>query len=101
MTRARDLASGLAGVRPFATAMGLVSGGIISSATNYSVTFPANRFTVAPMLVFGIQEDQSGWARASSNTTSGCTITHAPFSGSTITRVVWTAIQMTSSSASG
>lgn len=45
MTRARDLASGLAGVRPFAMASGSSAGG---NNANVVITFPVNRFTQTP-----------------------------------------------------
>ena len=98
MTRARDLASGLAGVRPFATAAGSA---VPTGGGQYvSITFPSGRFTQAPQVVGTV--DGAGataaYAMTANITTSGATLQSLSVSGYTIR---WIAIQMTSGSASG
>lgn len=105
MTRARDLASGLGGVRPFATASGT---GTTDGSGLLTITFPASRFTVAPVLTLSIASlsgaipastlahasvTASGATVFSSNSTNAATRTSVP--------VNWIAIQMTSGAASG
>jgi hypothetical protein len=105
MTRARDLASGLSGVRPFALASGI---GTTDGSGLLTVTFPASRFTVAPVLTATVASlsgsipattlahgsvTASSATIFSSNSTSGATRTSVP--------VNWQAVQMTSGSASG
>ena len=69
MTRARDLASGQNGVRPFATSSGLTP--LITG--NASVTFPAGRFTQSPSTVISVASVATTGtsATASSVTSSG------------------------------
>jgi hypothetical protein len=111
MTRARDLASGLAGVRPFAMASGVtgvltmttgaVGGGFYASTT---VTLPVNRFTQAPMV--STAHESTLYIESMESFVSGITTSSftawgwAGRSGAT-SKAYWTAIQMTSGAASG
>lgn len=98
MTRARDLASGLSGVRPFAMAAGSA---VPTGGGQYvSITFPAGRFTQNPQITAIV--DGAGataaYAMCAGVYTTGCTLQSLSVSGYTIR---WMAIQMTSGSASG
>jgi hypothetical protein len=98
MTRARDLASGLAGVRPFATAAGTTTA-IVAANTYYTITLPSGRFTQAPIVT----------ATSNNPTTYGQTIVVAPpsttsfliASNAASNSTAWVATQMNSGSASG
>lgn len=111
MTRARDLASGLSGVRPFASSTGTgtasgffgpINGWYYTNSTTF--TFPAGRFTVAPIV--SVTAQFSGGLCAanidSAPTTTGFSVyvqrNNASANGAS---VHWQAIQMTSGSASG
>lgn len=101
MSKARDLASGQNGVRPYAIASGTASTG---SAVNVTVTFPAGRFTQAPIVALG--DSDAAYAATgiaySISTTSFVLQGYSPFpSGYTAIRSHWIAIQMTSTSAAG
>jgi hypothetical protein len=75
---------------------GTISGGVISAPTNYTVTFATGRFNVAPRVTastYGGQKAIITFTNDPQTTTSGFTVTVEPFSGSTITRVVWVAVQ--------
>ena len=103
MTRARDLASATPGSTgiPFRTAAGSVS-----ASGGVTVTFPAGRFTVAP-LVYASPNAVGANAFAQpitgNVTTSSFTIENlASNTGGVISFVThWKAIQMTSGAASG
>jgi hypothetical protein len=100
MTRARDLASGLAGVRPFASATGSVGG-----SGSITVTLPAGRFTVAPIILATPHAvGQNAFAQpitGNTTTTSFSLENLASNTGSAISFTTnWFAIQMTSGSAS-
>ena len=97
MTRARDLASGLAGVRPFAMASGVTN----TSGSGYAtVTFPANRFTQGPQVTGTATTagSQTTYVMSTGSSTTGVTLQTI---GSTASGVYWVAIQMTSGAASG
>jgi hypothetical protein len=105
MTRARDLASGLAGVRPFATA----SGQATHSSGTVTITYPVGRFTQTPQLI-GICDGggASQFNRIALNwfgntSSSGVFIVRLTDSSvpSVGFNVHWIATQMTSGSASG
>jgi hypothetical protein len=101
MSKARDLASGQNGVRPFATATG--AGSVTGNAT---FTYPSGRFTQSPILSLTILS-ASGASGTSvtygSNSSTG--FTAYVWSGSTASTtartVVYTAVQMTSASSLG
>jgi hypothetical protein len=109
MTRARDLASGLAGVRPFAMASGRVTMGNIASGAGVgvTVTFPSGRFTQVPLVSVtgnGGSYVTDGWSTCYSVTTSSAIIVHVMKAGSPAAVDVvsaWTAVQMTSGAANG
>lgn len=105
MTRARDLASGLNGIRPFATASGVAT----HSTGTVTITYPVGRFTQTPQLL-GIC-DGGGSAQFNrivlnwfGNTSSSGVFIVRLTDGSVPSvgfNVLWTAVQMTSGSASG
>ena len=97
MTRARDLASGLNGVRPFIMAAGAAS---VGSNAPVAVTFPASRFSVAPIVNL---TGDGGWAWIGTPTSTGFVAYQTQsWGGSSIAGTMrWTAIQMTSSTAAG
>lgn len=109
MSKARDLASGDNGVRPYATAAG--SGAVsLSAASNgsTSITFPASRFTQTPMvsatIVSAAGGSQKFVPRLISVSTSGGTFYIYTGDSTTATASVnvhWIAVQMTSSSGAG
>ena len=75
---------------------GTIAGGVISTPTNYSVTFATGRFNVAPTVTastYGGQKAIITFTNDPQTTTSGFTVTVEPVSGSTITRVAWVAVQ--------
>lgn len=94
---------------PFAMAAGIASGSMASQSTiTVSDTFPASRFTVAP-LVTGILVGSAGYVSTlrvgvASTTASGVTFVVNSVTGATLTgsiNIVWQAVQMTSSTAAG
>jgi hypothetical protein len=101
MTRARDLASGLAGIRPFAMAAG--NANITTSGT--TVTFPVGRFTQLPQITTGLYYESgsgaapAGFCHVGYNTISTTGITLFSKSGTNLGW--WMAVQMTSSSGAG
>jgi hypothetical protein len=98
MSKARDLASGQNGVRPYATQSGAVTVNATSSA---SVTFTAGRFSVAPYIlttINGASTTVNAPVSTATPTTSGATL----YNSGNVNRVVyWTAIQMTPTTANG
>lgn len=100
MTKARDLASGQNGVRPFATAAGFLS---MPTSTG-TITFPSGRFTATPIITIGMATGTLGRgvtitaSSSTSFTVSGFVTTTG---AATTTSFNWTAIQMTSGAASG
>jgi hypothetical protein len=106
MTRARDLASGLAGVRPFAMASGVgsntgaISNGVVSSQT---ITFPSGRFTSTPIVtVVARESSRAGVYDINTLSTTSVQINVINLSGGVASYTpMWTAVQMTSGSASG
>jgi hypothetical protein len=103
MTRARDLASGLAGVRPFAMASGTVTS---ANSGLVTVTFPASRFTVTPLVVASVHAGELIAATGSISTSSFTINAFANFYGQVNVRfngfpIHYQAIQMTSGAASG
>jgi hypothetical protein len=110
MSKARDLASGQNGVRPFAMAANTLTMSIVSAAnTNASVTFPSGRFTEAPVVTTVMANAPGGSqklvARAINTSSTGTTV--FVYSGdSTATNasnfeIDWIAVQMTSTSGAG
>lgn len=111
MTRARDLASGLSGVRPFASATGSVTAtGTLGPANGWyytnstTITLPAGRFTVAPIVT--ATSALSGSLTnvgidVSPNTSSFSVYVNRNNGSATGATVFWTALQMTSGAASG
>jgi hypothetical protein len=111
MTRARDLATGLGGVRPFATASGTVTASGANGPANgwyytnsTTITLPAGRFTVAP-IVTATSAFSGGLTNVGINdspSTSSFSVYVNRNNGSANGAIVnWTAIQMTSGAASG
>ncbi len=86
---------------PYAQAQGSVTitPSAANTATAASVTFPVNRFTVAPRVVAGVSSPLAT-VGSSAITTSGCTVTIIR-SNTSNTVVTWIATQMTSSTADG
>jgi hypothetical protein len=111
MTRARDLASGLAGVRPFAMASGITGTLTLSTAgavggfyAQTTVTLPAGRFTQTPVLSTGNESQfyiENLIAFVSGVTSSSFTAWGWSSRTGATTKVQWMAIQMTSGAASG
>jgi hypothetical protein len=106
MTRARDLASGLAGVRPFATASGVLS----SASNNSTITLPVGRFTQTPAISVTNVDLGGGWfwmhsVRSQSTTAFTVGVQYrtdaGAFGTNAGTSINWQAIQMTSGAASG
>lgn len=95
MTRARDLASGQNGIRPFAMSSGLTPS-ITGSA---SVTFPVGRFTQPPSVVISVASTATTGTSATvaSSSTSGFTayIWAGGVASTTGRQCWWTAIQQT------
>jgi hypothetical protein len=115
MSKARDLASGDNGVRPYATSAGTWTGtkatysavwGVRWYVGQVSITFPAGRFTQAPMVMCsgmggsGV-ESVPHVAWLSGVTTSGFASYVADSYGAFGATYRWVATQMTSSSAVG
>ena len=103
MTRARDLASGLNGVRPFAIASGNLNS---TSSGLVTVTFPAGRFTQAPRVVASVSNAEAFAFIASTSTSSFNTNAFGNFYGQvgnwiSPVGINYIAIQMTSGAASG
>jgi hypothetical protein len=101
MTRARDLASGINGVRPFAMAAGVNA---LTSVT--AITLPAGRFTQAPLVtataVFGGASSGSYYANVLSTSTTSISLYVVRNDGTLINGdVQWHAIQMTSGASIG
>jgi hypothetical protein len=98
MSKARDLASGQNGVRPYAMQSGAVTVNATSSA---SITFTAGRFSVAPHILTTINAVSTAVnapVSTATPTTSGATL----YNSGSVNRVVyWTAVQMTSTSGAG
>lgn len=97
MTRARDLASGLAGVRPFAMAAGINSCGANASVT---ITYPAGRFTQTPMLSTSAVDVGTYTVNELVLGRTGTT-SFLAYSYSSNCNISWVAIQMTSGAANG
>jgi hypothetical protein len=99
MSKARDLASGQNGVRPFATSSGL-SASIASSGT---ITFPVGRFTVAPNVVGMLLSSTSGGTSVATGAVTTSSFSAYVWSGTTAAtrQVYWIATQMTSTTAGG
>ena len=96
MTRARDLASGINGVRPFAMASGTVT-----MTTPATVTLPAGRFTQTPIVHATNQNFYASGVAGTAYASGTSSIQLQWASGTTSNVMGWTAIQMTSGSASG
>jgi hypothetical protein len=102
MTRARDLASGQNGIRPFAIASGGLSGGNVSA----TITYPSGRFTQTPKLAI-MASSVSALANpvvaywSANSTTSFTAQIRTSNDSANIGYFDWIAIQMTSGSASG
>ena len=95
MTRARDLASGLAGVRPFAMA----AGNYYHTSEYTNITFPSGRFTQPPRVTANLVAAGAG---GSDVLTANITTTGMTFQATPINRFLdWHAVQMTSGAASG
>jgi uncharacterized protein (DUF111 family) len=108
MSKARDLASGQNGVRPFATAAGIASIPAPASAntlTTASVTFPSGRFTETPVVtgVIGNAATNQRTFKIDGLSTSGFTAGQWQTTGATMqsTSFYWRATQMTSTSGAG
>lgn len=75
---------------------GTIDGGVISVPTNYTVTFAAGRFNVAPRVTaspYAGQDVFIYFAGDPQTTTTGFTVTCRPMGSVVITRVVWVAVQ--------
>lgn len=75
---------------------GSIVGAVISAPTNYTVTFAAGRFNVAPIVTastYGGQPATLTFASDPQATTTGFTITVTPITAAIIARVNWIAIQ--------
>jgi hypothetical protein len=100
MSKARDLASGQNGIRPYATAAGVAL--VTGSAT---ITFPANRFTQNPLMTLGVFTTNGTRWGASNGTTSTTGVTlynwNGTVAGTAQVGMSWTAIQMTSDNRDG
>lgn len=110
MTKARDLASGLNGVRPFAMAAGKATASVTQAPqngwnwTNFTVTYPTSRFTQVPVVAlaantpYAVNTPVATYAAGYSNTSFTAWVWDI---GSQSFDVSWMAFQMTSSSATG
>ena len=101
MTRARDLASSINDVKPFATAAGA---NYLTSVT--AITLPSGRFTQAPLVtataLFGGSSGNSFYANVLATSTTSISLYVVRNDGVLLSGdVQWHAIQMTSGSASG
>lgn len=110
MTRARDLASGLNGVRPFAMAAGSGTFSITQAPqsgwywTGQTVTFPAGRFTQAPRVALSANGPYAVNGPISTYATSPSTTSFTSWAWSTISQswdYNWIATQMTSGASNG
>jgi hypothetical protein len=107
MSKARDLASGQNGVRPFAMQTGSGSASYASSTTaTVSITFTVNRFTQTPVVTASLNNETAAanvsTAKGVGATTSGFTLRwDRPTAGTGTVGANWVAIQMTSESAAG
>lgn len=109
MSKARDLASGDNGVRPYAMAAGSVTVSLSGTSNgNTSVTFPASRFTATPMVSSNMSSAAGGTQkfvpRLISVSTSGATMYIYTGDSTTATASVnvnWIAVQITSSAGAG
>lgn len=75
---------------------GTIDGGVISTPTNYTVTFAAGRFNVAPRVTaspYAGQDVFIYFAGDPQTTTTGFTVTCRPMGSVVITRIVWVAVQ--------
>ena len=105
MTKARDLASGQNGIRPFAMASGIAA----HSSGTVTITYPVGRFTQTPQLIGvcdgGGASQFNRFALVWSGNTSSSGVFIVRLTDSSIPtqafNVHWTAIQMTSGVASG
>ena len=108
MTRARDLASGDNGIRPWASSAGAVSfsaPGTSPGAVSVSVVFTSGRFTAAPLVAIA----QTGSINATPKrfgaigaSSTGFTATYYQDGGTAIgASISWIALQMTSGSGAG
>jgi hypothetical protein len=89
---------------PYATAAGLLTVTSTSSSQAYTVTLPASRFSVTPIVTLGqnIGRGISNYVVASSSNTSIQITVATPVSGGAATsagNINWLAIQMTSTAA--
>lgn len=105
MTKARDLASGQNGIRPFAMASGVAA----SVANGGTITFPVGRFTQTPSITVTNTDLGGGWfwlhsVRSQSTSAFTVGVMYRETGGSFATgstSINWQAIQMTSGAASG
>lgn len=105
MTRARDLASGQNGVRPYAMAAGIASLPSLAAgaSSGVTVTFPVNRFTQAPMVT--ASNTSTDYVTACPNAVS--TTSFVFYSRNVYTLAAgasvgnWIAVQMTSGAGNG
>ena len=101
MTRARDLASGQNGIRPFAFASGTGSAG---TGTGVGITLPAGRFTATPIVLVSPSNSTSTGTtpRQYSISTTGFSVVGVRSDG-TVQSIdfSWVALQMTSGSGAG
>lgn len=75
---------------------GNILGGTITVPTDYTVTFATGRFNTAPKVTastYAAQKAIITFKNDPQASTTGFTVTVEPFSGATITRVAWVAIQ--------
>lgn len=102
MTKARDLASGLNGVRPFAMAAG--DGATSAASGTATVTFPSGRFTQTPIVTATSTSSAFAlFAEAYNASTTSVTVAVETSSGPNLSSRAfsWTAVQMTSGSGAG
>jgi hypothetical protein len=100
MTRARDLASGLNGIRPFATAGNY---GTTPSGTTATVTFPAGRFTQIPGVTTAINSGATAPAPLLVTAISTSSFSIGSYNGTSwlVVGFWWNAFQMTPTTMGG
>jgi hypothetical protein len=109
MTRARDLASGLAGVRPFATASGTVNVTQSFGPSNgfyyglATVTFPVGRFSQVPVVTIGstVGNVLTTGSIGTPPSTTSVTVYAVGSVVSQVSSIQWMAVQMTPTSGAG
>jgi hypothetical protein len=106
MSKARDLASGQDGVRPFVMNAQFATITVASGGSGDLVfTFPSGRFNATPIVTLGTDSGSTSSAHAYRITalnTSAATIRINNGTGGSLTYEIWmTAVQMTSTTGAG